>query len=305
MSEISYDILIPGLVRRQDISKGAMLLYGEIRALAHKRGYCWARNSYFAKVYQCNPRSIQGWLKELAEVGAVCIDHDPKRDDKQRRITPAPISKEGEFLPVEGEGGGVKSISSPPRNEFHPSKYTSNKNNTTNVESTLSEGRKREDAMPPEEEQGSEVPASANQACKTLSGKETENKKNQFVTGIFTGIFGFEDHDPFRVYHGRLARMKNQLDAAGEDGHEWLLHKIYDLREHDDFAPGGTPDYRRSLPLRALDYLQKIVSSTSKREPESGVRYDEDDVEQFVNIGYDRDEFEKVAIDEWQWFPDD
>jgi len=61
-----YYAIIPADVRYDNDLKGnEKLLYGEITALANKRGYCWAKNSYFAKLYDVNSRTIQRYINTL------------------------------------------------------------------------------------------------------------------------------------------------------------------------------------------------------------------------------------------------
>ena len=64
----SYYAIIPATVRYDtNISANAKLLYGEITALCNEKGYCWATNDYFAKLYSVSKRTISRWIKELHE----------------------------------------------------------------------------------------------------------------------------------------------------------------------------------------------------------------------------------------------
>jgi SOS-response transcriptional repressor LexA len=62
----SFYAIIPAHVRySRDLESGAKLLYGEITALCHEEGYCWATNEYFAQLYDTDIRTIQRWLSSL------------------------------------------------------------------------------------------------------------------------------------------------------------------------------------------------------------------------------------------------
>lgn len=71
-----FDAVIPAYVRYSDISSSAKLLYGEIRALCSKEGYCWATNKYFSELYKVTPRSITDWISELVEKKFVGVEEN-------------------------------------------------------------------------------------------------------------------------------------------------------------------------------------------------------------------------------------
>jgi hypothetical protein len=66
----SYYAVIPANVRyNKKLTANAKLLYGEITALCNEKGYCWASNSYFAKLYSVSNKSISLWIKQLSNHG--------------------------------------------------------------------------------------------------------------------------------------------------------------------------------------------------------------------------------------------
>lgn len=70
----SYYSVIPANVRYDsDLSPYAILLYGEITALTHKNGYCYASNTYFAKRYDRTPQAVSKWINQLADKGYINI----------------------------------------------------------------------------------------------------------------------------------------------------------------------------------------------------------------------------------------
>ena len=63
----NYYSVIPANVRYdKELSANAKLLYGEITALFNAKGFCWATNDYFSKLYNCSERTIQNLLKQLS-----------------------------------------------------------------------------------------------------------------------------------------------------------------------------------------------------------------------------------------------
>jgi len=64
----SYYAIIPANVRYdKDLSANAKLLYGEITALCNEKGFCWASNNYFAKLYGVTTVSISNWISQLEQ----------------------------------------------------------------------------------------------------------------------------------------------------------------------------------------------------------------------------------------------
>ena len=59
----NFYAVIPANVRYANITPNAKLLYGEITALSTQKGYCFARNKYFANLYGVSIVSIRKWIK--------------------------------------------------------------------------------------------------------------------------------------------------------------------------------------------------------------------------------------------------
>ena len=71
----SYYAVIPATVRYdKKLKSSEKLLYGEVTALANKLGYCYAKNKYFAELYEVSNETISRWLSSLQKCGYIKID---------------------------------------------------------------------------------------------------------------------------------------------------------------------------------------------------------------------------------------
>jgi hypothetical protein len=73
-AEVRYD---------ERLSANAKLLYGDIKGLANRSGFCWATNGWFAERLGCSERAITGWIAELCDAGHI---HAEIEDNFKRRI---------------------------------------------------------------------------------------------------------------------------------------------------------------------------------------------------------------------------
>jgi len=83
----NYYAVITAEVRYcRDIEPNAKLLYGEISALCHQEGYCWANNRYFANLYDVDNRTVQRWLESLQSNNFITIVDQEENGNTQRLI---------------------------------------------------------------------------------------------------------------------------------------------------------------------------------------------------------------------------
>ncbi len=80
----NYYAIIPANVRYdKDLTANAKLLYGEITALCNQKGYCWATNDYFAKLYGVSKKSISSWISQLTKNKYITIQMIYKEGSKE------------------------------------------------------------------------------------------------------------------------------------------------------------------------------------------------------------------------------
>lgn len=80
----SYYAIIPANVRYDnDLIPNAKLLYAEITSLCNQKGYCWATNDYFAKLYGVSKVSISKYISLLIEKGYIKSEIEQKENSKE------------------------------------------------------------------------------------------------------------------------------------------------------------------------------------------------------------------------------
>lgn len=86
----SYYANIPANVRYDErLPANAKLLYGEITALCNEKGYCWATNDYFAKLYKVKKETVSRWISSLESYGyikTILIYKQGSKQVHQRKI---------------------------------------------------------------------------------------------------------------------------------------------------------------------------------------------------------------------------
>lgn len=86
----AYDAVIPARVRYDpELPDKAKLLYGEIRALASREGFCWAHTAYFSRLYGVSDECINGHLRALEKRGHIireCLRDEDTKQVLERRL---------------------------------------------------------------------------------------------------------------------------------------------------------------------------------------------------------------------------
>lgn len=88
-SRINYYAILPATIRySKELSSSEKLLYAEITALTNKKGYCYAKNKYFAELYNVTNHTVSQWVSHLEKLKYLKIEliRDSKNEIKERRI---------------------------------------------------------------------------------------------------------------------------------------------------------------------------------------------------------------------------
>ncbi len=71
----AFYAIIPASVRyNKNLEPNAKLLYGELTALANMHGYCWAKNEYFADLYEVDVRTVKRWIESLKDANLIKVE---------------------------------------------------------------------------------------------------------------------------------------------------------------------------------------------------------------------------------------
>lgn len=83
----AYWAVIPADVRYDDkLPPNAKLLYGEISALCDMKGFCWAKNEYFAQLFGWAAPTVTRLLASLRDAGYLTVEMVPTSTGSERRI---------------------------------------------------------------------------------------------------------------------------------------------------------------------------------------------------------------------------
>jgi hypothetical protein len=95
MLDVSNEILpnfysiIPANLRYDNRLKATeKIFFSEISALTNLYGYCYASNKYFAKLYECDDRTIRRWIQTLDKFGYIKVEiiRNNNKEVLERRI---------------------------------------------------------------------------------------------------------------------------------------------------------------------------------------------------------------------------
>lgn len=80
----NYYAILPAEVRYdENLSSTEKLIYAEITALSNKEGVCWARNQYFADLYNVSQDCIKKAIRNLKLNGYIQVELVYKKNSKE------------------------------------------------------------------------------------------------------------------------------------------------------------------------------------------------------------------------------
>lgn len=124
----AYWAVIPASVRYdQNLPPNAKLLYGEITALSNAKGYCSARNAYFADLFGLGEKSVSRLIAILAKGGYLRVEviRNEKNEVVERRTVPIYGADGVRPPPLKNED------TPPPTSEGTPPPQNEEENNTS------------------------------------------------------------------------------------------------------------------------------------------------------------------------------
>jgi DNA-binding transcriptional ArsR family regulator len=186
----AYYAVIPAPVRYDPtLIPNAKLLYGEITALCNQKGYCWAQNEYFSKLYGVSKRSISEWISQLTDGGYITreIIYEGK-EVKERRLRIADPY--------------IRKLPDPYKKTSIPQEENFAENNTYNITEELRESKDSlishsEDECDTRAEQSS---AKSSEEIENSSNKSSE-KKLVVADARFTKFVDYWNTKPHLQHH--------------------------------------------------------------------------------------------------------
>jgi hypothetical protein len=189
----AYYAIIPANVRYdKDLTPNAKLMYGEITALCNEKGYCWASNNYFAKLYGTSTTTVSRWIKSLKDRGHITTEIIYKEGTKEIANRYIQICGEGinknDNTPI---NKNVKENNTSINNTFNNTYYINQDLNDLFID--FLQMRKKLKAVNSER--------AINSLLKTLSNYDDDTKYKMIensITNSWKGIFPLKEQKTFK-----------------------------------------------------------------------------------------------------------
>lgn len=239
MTEInkSYYAIIPANVRYDKrLSANAKLLYGEITALCNEKGYCWARNKYFADLYEVSDRSIRSWISKLIEYGY--IKSEIKYADGSKEVETRLLYLPESTTPISGGPEknfrrGTEEIFRGGAEENFRDNNTNNNNTNINISKKEIYKERNEGKRENEISDDSNLPCTENSDTeKTVHGSPDNNTGNICEKSINNG----NSNNKEIVTNQKVDNNKNTLLITGENPKERKKSSAKRKKEGETFS---------------------------------------------------------------------
>ena len=239
MAEInkSYYAIIPANVRYDKrLSANAKLLYGEITALCNEKGYCWARNKYFADLYEVSDRSIRSWISKLIEYGY--IKSEIKYADGSKEVETRLLYLPESTTPISGGPEknfrrGTEEIFRGGAEENFRDNNTNNNNTNINISKKEIYKERNEGKRENEISDDSNLPCTENSDTeKTVHGSPDNNTGNICKKSINNG----NSNNKEIVTNQKVDNNKNTLLITGENPKERKKSSAKRKKEGETFS---------------------------------------------------------------------
>ena len=126
MEKPSYFAIMPASVRYDGrLRPMEKIIYAEITALVNVKGFCYATNQYFSKLYEVHRNSISIWINNLMKYGYIKVKYvvreveGQKRQERRIYVVKERDTKK-EAITKKVEGGTQKKLRVPQENIVAP-----------------------------------------------------------------------------------------------------------------------------------------------------------------------------------------
>ncbi len=140
---VGWSLVPPSILSAEDINSSQKLLWGRIKGLIGKNGYCYASNKFLANSLNLNPNSISNYISILVDKGYLKrkVERNEEKEIERRKLYPLSKNNKGvstnELIgpinnKVEGSGRVSKEIEnsnslSNPKEKYNDSAPLTNK----------------------------------------------------------------------------------------------------------------------------------------------------------------------------------
>lgn len=230
----NYYSIIPANIRYDKrLQPRAVLLYGEITALTHTNGYCWATDSYFAELYKVSKTTVQSWLNSLEKCGYISRQKIYKEGTKEIKNRYIKILE----YPTQ------ENLGTYPRKSKDPTQENLRENTTVN--NTLNNTNNNKPSKPPKPVAKRECFESLWKLYPNKKGKESAF--NSYKRSIKDGVTDNEIKQGINNYLAEI-KVKGTPKRYIKHGDTWFRQKGW--QDEYDTTPDVAAGRKRPVTVR-------------------------------------------------------